>query len=873
MPDLPFIIFPKPTVVQERDDASGRDLRVFHAPSRGRLGTRFTPKFEELSLAIAQDAALQTTATGLEPEKVIVLETRNRWVDFARAVQDIDGIEWLADWRESDCEPDDEYFITDVDDNKTDEPIEDNLYLSINNQKGIDQMLALWRLWQEQGASAEFPRGQAPLKQVFHYLKDVRRWDARDRIAETGFITDLEERLGEADRPIRLEAELWFREKPETRARAEESLISSLRAIGGRCLTSAQIPQIRYHAVLAEIPRESAQEIVDNIQDMTLLDDTHLLKIEHVMFYRPVGQCGYPIPENDDYLLDTEQTERSVPAGEPVVALLDGLPLAHHRCLEDYIVIDDPNDLSSTYNAGEQHHGTAMASLIIHGELDENNHPLVRKIYVRPIMKPDSNTLIRQECIPENELPVDVTWRAIRRIVEGENGEPAIAPSVKIVNLSIGDATNLFVRSLSPWARMIDWLAFNYGLLFLISAGNHSERVDLPLSIADFRSLDSAGRHKLIRQSLDRTIHLRRLMAPAEAVNAVTVASSHEDKSTFTESDERISGAEEGSPSTYNAIGLGFGRAIKPDLIFPGGRLYYRIGMGTADAVSLDPLNVAHPPGQRVAHPGRRGELAASTYTRGTSNATALATRACANIHEMLSGLASEPGGDLIEDKYLAVLIKTILSHGASWGVAYATLKSALGPNVSNGEFRRYVARYLGYGKVDLLRCMSCDTHRATLIGCGELVPGTKGSAHIYRIPLPPSLGAQTIRRRLTVTLGWLSPLNLLTRRYRAASLYFTLPNEELQVDRREGDSKAVIRGTIQHEVFDGDAAVPIADAQTLDVKVNARTLTGRKVEDAVPYALAVSLEVAEGIGIDIYQEIHDQIRPRIDIYAGSIVP
>ena len=41
---------------------------------------------------MAQETVLQTSAAGFEPEKIVVLETRDRWVDFARAVQDIDGI-------------------------------------------------------------------------------------------------------------------------------------------------------------------------------------------------------------------------------------------------------------------------------------------------------------------------------------------------------------------------------------------------------------------------------------------------------------------------------------------------------------------------------------------------------------------------------------------------------------------------------------------------------------------------------------------------------------------------------------------------------------------------------------------------------------
>ena len=43
---------------------------------------------------------------------------------------------------------------------------------------------------------------------------------------------------------------------------------------------------------------------------------------------------------------------------------------------------------------------------------------------------------------------------------------------VIVVNLSLGDATKPFSGKILTWARAIDYLAFTFGILFLISAGN-----------------------------------------------------------------------------------------------------------------------------------------------------------------------------------------------------------------------------------------------------------------------------------------------------------------------------------------------------------------------------------------------------------------
>ncbi len=74
---------------------------------------------------------------------------------------------------------------------------------------------------------------------------------------------------------------------------------------------------------------------------------------------------------------------------DPTVALLDGLPAVNHDLLAGRIVLDDPDGWSDDYAAQDRVHGTMMASLITHGELDANEEPLPTPIYARPIFKPD----------------------------------------------------------------------------------------------------------------------------------------------------------------------------------------------------------------------------------------------------------------------------------------------------------------------------------------------------------------------------------------------------------------------------------------------------------------------------------------------------
>ena len=144
---------------------------------------------------------------------------------------------------------------------------------------------------------------------------------------------------------------------------------------------------------------------------------------------------------------------------------------------------------------------------------------------------------------------------------------------------------------------------------------------------------------------------------------------------------------------------------------------------------------------------------------------------------------------------------------------------------------------------------------------------------HLYSVPLPPSLSGQGIWRRLIITLAWFTPINPSHRAYRRAALSFDSPKEVLQqllVNREESDHNAVKRGTVQHEIFEGEKASIFAEGDILKIQVNCRADAGDLV-DVVPYAIVATLEIAEGIDISIYNEIQTRIRPAVPVRPTPI--
>jgi hypothetical protein len=213
-------------------------------------------------------------------------------------------------------------------------------------------------------------------------------------------------------------------------------------------------------------------------------------------------------------------------------------------------------------------------------------------------------------------------------------------------------------------------------------------------------------------------------------------------------------------------------------------------------------------------------------------------------------------------DRLDAVLLKALLVHGAEWGGLEAQIINAR-PEIEDWRQRQsLVTRFVGYGLADIDWAITCTEQRATLIGTGEL---SDGEALEFRVPLPPSLNAQMVKRRLTITLAWMSPVSPRHAKYRAARLWIKPPDDDFSVSRINCDWQRVQRGTVQHEVFEGESAIAFAEGADLLFKVNCAE-DGGKLAAPVSFALCVTLEVAEGVELPIYQEIQERASTRVGI-------
>ncbi len=595
---------------------------------------------------------------GIAPERALVFEVVGSVSDFYAQTRRTPGLEFLLD-QDVEFAPDDDFHNTRVvheEVHRLERAVGGRLYMAMPDLQALRQLLSLWSGYQR----GERHRGFAAWNQLFSQLRDLRAWGPRDRMLPAT-IEYLRGKLQDTPGlPVRLEAEFWYHDDLERRIAAATSIERYLDGVGGQVVSSASLEPIRYHAVLIDLPPREVQELVDNVT-------IGLARVDDVMYLKPQSLAVSPIePTAEGTLEEGEGARGQGPiVGRPLIALLDGVPLANHLHLVGRILLDDPDDLEAASPVAKRSHGTSMASLIAHGDLNAATEPLRSPLYVQPVMTfdPQSNS----ETTPKSSLPLDVIYRAVLRMKEPLAAGGAVAESVVVVNLSLGDLNRAFSGLISAWARLIDWLSFRYRILFVVSSGNTLGWLPIPdyANRGELLAADVVERENKILVALDTLKAQRTLLSPSEALNCITVGAWHDEAGPTAIPIALIDPFPNGAvPNLSSALGLGYRRTIKPDLVYDGGREFVQVSEDEGH-VWLRAYSDGRSSGQRsaAADSDGRGRLNLTQRSCGTSNATALMTRSCALIME---GLADS--GYEIPATHQAVTLKALLIHGATWG-------------------------------------------------------------------------------------------------------------------------------------------------------------------------------------------------------------
>ncbi len=798
---------------------------------RQRQTAAFGPKFDRLAQVLARpDGAMTLRAdpAGLAPERLLVFEVRGSISAFARAVQNVPGLE-LIDEEELDSNDGDRQPYA---------------YLVVPDIVALRNLESLWRRWQ----NGRLQHGETPWGNVFDLLKDLRPWGPLDRVHRD----DASVLAGAIDgrddyELVRLEIELIYRERLDIAVEQEGNVRAAIIARGGAVISRARIPDISYHALLADVPVRAVRDIVARRLD-------GIAGLEPVLHIRP--QSEPTTIEIADVGDDDPGPGTTSLLGEPILALLDGVPVAAHRLLANHIDLDDPFGLEPSALVANRSHGTAMASLIVHGDRNRPEPPLPRRIHVVPVMGDNDH-------FPSDRLVLDLIYLAIVRMREQR-------PGVVIVNLSLGNRFRPFHGQLSPWARLLDRLSSQFGLLFVVSAGNATSDFGVPVYATglEYERADANHRAAAMIGALHAMMGERRIISPAETINGITVGASNRDA--VPPGDRALARAlidpylahEAANPSS--SLGPGFARSVKPEILMPGAREHMQV-VRNHTHIEVRPGRASRGAGLKVAAPPFGGRENLDGYTNGTSAAAALASRACHQIHDTLEASYGDAFLTLAPIER-AVLLKALLVHPARWPRDMADLiKATVGPwgQGQASKQKDNIRRFFGFGCVDASDAVACAADRATFFATGRL---HRDRSATVQVPVPLVMSGKAQPHSLSATLAWFTPVAPGRRSYRTCRLKILKPDSlgalGLAGHSWQPDQNQTNRGTVYSQCWEDDRAPVVTANLTVPLVVQRDPDQGVAIDEPIVFGLAVTLAMPGEVAL--YDEVYARVRPAV---------
>lgn len=863
MVERPILRFPNPDSAVRLKKGPNRQPRP-SGPDRTRQGERFQATFDKIEAALSNSdslATLRQDPTGIAPERALVFVTSGKISNFAKVAREA-GLEVVSEEDLEAIEEDPEgYQPTDAS-----KPPTRTLYATIPTIESLQSMLSLWGAYQ--GGVAP-PRGASPWWALFTHLVELRPWGPQDRLGQDARVV-IEDRLAfkSDDDPVVIEFEIWPTANLSKQTRWRAELEQRVADWEGKILDRSSISEVgfAYVALLAELPAGSVRAMLTNPSEQD-----GLATLEGVQFILP-QTIGQALPETSNALTVESVVLKAFDLDAPIrAALIDGTPVAAHQALDGGVVIEDMHDLVRLSLVAQRSHATAMASLILRGDLLADSAPLMdTRLISVPILTDGDNGANSVG----DRLFVDVVHTTLMRLVGTED---PVAPDVFVVNFSIGVRDSHFSGRISALARLLDWWAAREGLLFVVSAGNVGH-LSLPgTKMSDVEDLSIASRRASAMRAIRDVVFSRTLLAPAESLNALTVGAVSLDLAESNPPQQagilRLEEKGEYVPQITSALGLGFRRSIKPDLVEAGGCIEVR-AISSGDSVSLQAPRSSSRTGLVVASPSNTKE---TQRNRGTSPAAALVTRSILRAAEALTGHGGPYEGRELGRRENALLTKALAINAARWPQDAFDLYTDELEHIGSKRYQRAkeeVCRRYGYGYLDSALMRESPTAGVTVVGLGSL---RKDGAQVFRMPVPPSLSGERLPRSMSVTLAWFSSVNAARAQYRLAALEaFALSEDGDEDDKRWGfdmetaalDSNIIKRGTVWSRRLKGRIqTIPeFADDADIAIRVQCRDASGGGLsqDEDIMFAVAVTLQVETEVQFDIHQEVEQGLRIRL---------
>lgn len=551
----------------------------------------------------------------------------------------------------------------------------------------------------------------------------------------------------------------------------------------------------------------------------------------------------------------------------PAVCLFDTGVNRGHALIEPALAAVDLHTLDSTWGADDQHesgHGTAMAGMILHGDLtaalvDTAERRLTHRIESVKLLPPDGF----DDNEPANYGALTQAAVSLPEIVAPERTR---IYCMAVSNLDVSGATP------SSWSAAIDQAASGTMIgddenspkrLIVVAAGNVTAEVDpTKMQPQDDHPIED----------------------PAQAWNALTVGGYTdliEVKEKGYQDWKPISAAGDLSPHSRTSANWPQGRTpFKPEIVMEAGNR--AVNVSGTEALTFGSLSLLST-GSDVA-------LAPLVSFQATSAASAQAARLAAKI------AADHP-------EYWPETVRGLIVHSAEW--TDLMLQAFDG---ADGKKQNYeIVRRFGYGVPDYDRATASANNHLALFAQADIQPfkleGSRkfNECHYYTLPIPRDLLEKLENEpvQLKITLSYFiepSPglsANIEPQRYQSFGLRFDLrrkgerltifkqrvnaaeredpkiaPRVEPDDDRWLLGPNSISAGSLHSDVWSGPA-IELLGRDTICIKpVNGwwRDRAREHVHKKTRYSLIVTFK-AKNVDIDLYTPI----RTVVDVASAAI--
>lgn len=590
---------------------------------------------------------------------------------------------------------------------------------------------------------------------------------------------------------------------------------------------------------------EQGAEVIDRVNQETIIMYRVMVTrriIEKILIHRDVRMVDLPpryqlavgmlhLPIHDIAQI------QSPPQNAPGIVVLDSGVITGHPLLAQAIG-DAQSFIPGMGPEDESGHGTMVAGIALYGDVLKNieENQFIPQLYLF------SGRVLDRGNRNNSGFLENYVVNAVKYFVEHYN--------CRIFNLSVGDSLKPYhgghVRGL---AAILDELARQYGILFVVSAGNFNGTDEIP---SDWR-----GQYPEYLFSKEA-----RIIDPAPALNVLTVGSLARFEQPrmaqrFPADPAYQPVARCNQPSPFTRTGPGPAGAIKPEVVDYGGNCSVDLRTN-ADSLAGSTDGLGEVSMSRDFATGR-----VFAIDRGTS----FAAPKIANLAGQLQRRYPAAGANLIR--------ALIVAH-AQWPEATKTL-------LENDEQK--ILRVIGYGKPDPDAVIYSFENKVTLV-CEENIEGEVH--HFYEIPLPEDFLAPPARRsrKITVALSHMPVVRRTRITYKGSSMSFrvvkarsldevarifqrTSPGERESIIPEAGNFRptSTIRGkgTVQAATwYLSQIDSRWGENRLYIVVTRALESWAEGLFDREPYALVVVIEDMSSQQVRYYTQIEQRLRVRM---------